>query len=134
MNKKYDLLVIDAFSSDSIPAHLLTVEAMRLYRQRMKPDGVLAIHLSNNHLNLTPLAHRLAVEIGLQSRDIRSQRLDATGTRAARWLLATAEADLWDHANLMDAQDCALEDLQAAPLWTDQHHNLASVIRWGEPD
>ncbi len=57
---KFDLLVLDAFSSDAIPAHLLTREAISLYRERLTQDGVLAIHVSNNHLDLVPLVHRLS--------------------------------------------------------------------------
>ena len=69
---KFDLLVLDAFSSDAIPAHLLTREAIALYRQRLTDGGVLAIHVSNNHLDLVGLVHRLAQDGGLESRVVRS--------------------------------------------------------------
>ena len=57
---RFDLLVLDAFSSDAIPAHLLTREAVTLYRKRLARDGVIAVHVSNNHLDLVPLGHRSA--------------------------------------------------------------------------
>jgi hypothetical protein len=126
----YDLLVIDAFSSDSIPAHLLTVEAMMLYRRALTPQGALAIHLSNNHLDLVPLAHRLADHVGLESREIHSGRDDATGTRPAKWLIASNDANLWASPLMREAQPCNPTILTSAPLWTDQHHNLASVLNW----
>lgn len=62
----YDILAIDAFSSDSIPAHLMTVEAFQLYRQKLKPDGLLAVHISNRYLNLEPLVAAIGEEMGLQ--------------------------------------------------------------------
>ncbi|WP_404310006.1 fused MFS/spermidine synthase [Neorhodopirellula lusitana] len=128
---KYDLLVLDAFSSDAIPAHLLTLEAMQLYRSKLKPDGVLAIHLSNNHLDLVPLTHRLARHIGLDSREVRSQADEVTCTRSARWVIATARSEtFWDDESMATAIEPTHEILDQAPFWTDQHHNLASVLNW----
>jgi len=132
--RQYDLLVIDAFSSDSIPAHLLTLEAMRLYQSRLAPGGMLAIHLSNNHLNLIPLTHRLADAVGLESRRIRSQKDDSIRTQIADWMLISGDASYWQDARLRDAQRCSAADLAGAPLWTDQHHNLASVVNWFAPE
>lgn len=131
--RRYDLLVIDAFSSDSIPAHLLTLEAMKLYQHRLAPDGIIAIHLSNNHLDLVPLAHRLASEVGLQSRRIRSEKDEATKTQVADWLLVTGQSAYWNSELLQVGQSCPEAVLVRAPLWTDQHHNLASVVNWFRP-
>ncbi|NLI78079.1 MAG: fused MFS/spermidine synthase [Candidatus Riflebacteria bacterium] len=63
-DQQFDLLVLDAFSSDSIPTHLLTVEAFRLYRRHLRPDGVLVVHISNSHLDLAPLMTGLAAAEG----------------------------------------------------------------------
>jgi len=129
--RRFDLLVIDAFSSDAIPAHLLTKEAIDLYRTRLANDGVLAIHLSNNHLELMPLAHRLAAAGGLTSREVKSGADPSTCTRPARWLIATDSADdLWADPALATARSPEPEVLRDAPYWTDQHHNLASVLNW----
>lgn len=130
-DRKYDLLVLDAFSSDAIPAHLLTIEAMRLYRSKLKPDGVLAIHLSNNHLDLVPLTHRLSRMIELNSCEIRSVGDEATCTRSARWVIAAGRGDsFWTHESFAEAKIPDENELNRAPLWTDQHHNLASVLNW----
>lgn len=129
-SRQYDLLVIDAFSSDSIPAHLLTLEAMQLYRSRLAPSGMIAIHLSNNHLDLIPLAHRLADEVGLESRRVRSRKDDAIRTQVADWMLITGDPSYWQDDSLRDAQRYSAAALAEAPLWTDQHHNLASVVNW----
>jgi hypothetical protein len=126
----FDLLVLDAFSSDAIPAHLLTCEAVSLYRQRLAADGILAMHVSNNHLDLVPLAHRLAWFAGLESRVIRSEGDPQAGTRHATWVLMTRRGQAWwEHARLGSAQAASKADLADAPLWTDQRHNLVSVLR-----
>lgn len=129
-DRRFDLLVLDAFSSDAIPAHLLTTEAIDLYRQRLAGEGVLAIHVSNNHLDLAPLVHRLAAASGLESRAIGSTGDPSNGTQPALWmLLAKKSHSLWSHRLLADALPSSPENLVGAPLWTDQHHNLVSVLR-----
>ena len=127
---QYDLLVLDAFSSDAIPAHLMTVEAMQLFRSRLKPQGVMAIHVSNTHLDLAPLVHRLCQHVGLDSRQIKSQGDDARCTSTALWILVTeSQNPIWKTDALAIALQATSQQLESAPLWTDQHHNLTSVLR-----
>lgn len=129
-NRRFDLLVLDAFSSDAIPAHLLTREAMGLYANRLAEDGVLAIHVSNNHLDLVPLVHRLAADSGFASRVVRSNGDPKLGTKHATWVVMTPPNHrLWQQPSMSVAQPASKEDLVNAPLWTDQHHNLVSVLR-----
>ncbi|MGI9474699.1 MAG: spermidine synthase [Rubripirellula sp.] len=129
-NARFDLLVLDAFSSDAIPAHLLTREAIQLYQQRLQSDGLLAIHVSNNHLDLVPLVHRLSQDAGLDSRVVRSSGRDDEGTQHSTWMLiAAADCSLWSEVELAGAQTASKSELANAPLWTDQHHNLVSVLR-----
>jgi spermidine synthase len=126
---QFDLLVLDAFSSDAIPAHLLTREAIALYRGRLTKDGVLAIHVSNNHLDLVPLVHRLSADAGLESRVIRSAG-DGIGSKHATWaVIAPSENEIWHHDSMRDARPASKDELVDAPLWTDQQHNLVSVLR-----
>lgn len=130
-DKKFDLLILDAFSSDAIPAHLLTLEAMQLYRERLADKGVLAVHVSNNHLDLVPLTHRLTQAIGMPSRLIQNNRRDQVYTRPSRWVIATDRDDaFWESEHLSVAQKPDASVVESAPLWTDQHHNLASVLIW----
>ena len=126
---QFDVLVLDAFSSDAIPAHLLTREAIGLYRERLASGGVIAVHVSNNHLDLVPLVHRLAEVSGLDSRVVHSQQNIELATKQAKWvLLADSQSSLWSDAEFIAACEPATErDL--GPLWTDQHHNLASVLK-----
>lgn len=127
---KFDLLVLDAFSSDAIPAHLLTRESMSLYKSRIKPDGVLTVHISNNHLDLAPLVHRLSADAGLVSRVIRSKSDESIGAEDALWVVITKPGhDLWNHDLMADGVGPTADELREGPLWTDQHHNLVSVLR-----
>lgn len=127
---KFDVLVLDAFSSDAIPAHLLTREAIALYQTRLAEGGVLAVHVSNNHLDLAPLVHRLADDAGLSSRVIRGDADVANGIHPSIWVLAGAgDHFLWDHDSLRVGRPPTAQELTQAPLWTDQRHNLVSVLR-----
>ena len=127
---KFDLLVLDAFSSDAIPAHLLTQESMELYKSRLAPGGVLTIHTSNNHLELSPLVHNLSHHADLDSRMLEGIGDDSIGTTHSTWMiLAKAGHTIFDEPSLKDAVAATPEVLRDAPLWTDQHHNLVSVLR-----
>ena len=129
-NDEFDVLVIDAFSSDAIPSHLLTREAFQLYKNRLNKNGVLAVHLSNNHLDLVPLVHRLSQDADLNSRVIRSQGDEHLGTHAATWaLIMRPNHPLWKAAELKQATPPKQIELDSAPLWTDQRHNLVSVLK-----
>ena len=64
--QKFDLLVLDAFSGDAIPTHLLTREAFDIYRRHLAPGGVIAVHVSNNYLRLAPVVRRLAENCGMR--------------------------------------------------------------------
>lgn len=129
-DSKFDILVLDAFSSDAIPAHLLTRESMALYRTRLADGGVLAIHTSNNHLELSPLVHNLSRDAGLESRMIEGIGDDSIGTTHSTWMII-AEPGHWifQAPSLAKAKQATDEELRDAPLWTDQHHNLVSVLR-----
>ncbi|TWU57422.1 spermidine synthase [Rubripirellula reticaptiva] len=129
-DKKFDVLVLDAFSSDAIPAHLLTREAIALYCDRLASDGILAIHVSNNHLDLVPLSHRLGHDGGLETRVLRSQGDPSVSTQHATWMLmGSADHPLWSHASMAEAVPATAQQLQHAPMWTDKKHNLVSVLR-----
>ncbi len=67
-NNKYDIIVIDAFSSDAIPVHLITKEAISMYRKKLKENGLLVFHISNRYLNLEPVLGNIAKEINIQSK------------------------------------------------------------------
>ncbi len=128
---RFDLLVLDAFSSDAIPLHLLSKEAVDLYRHRLAGGGVIAFHISNRFFDFEPVLDRLARELGLAARiqaDGATEAEAAEGKFAATWVVLAAD-------------DSRLDRLAAAPrwrpltggdavsVWTDQYANLLSVFR-----
>ncbi len=126
---RFDVLVVDAFSGDAIPVHLLTTEAMRLYRQHLRADGVLAFHISNQYLDLAPVLSALAAREGLTARVVNSPADSAHGIFAARWvLLASPDACL-----LAGPDGGPGEPLQPSsiPAWTDDYSSLLPIVRWG---
>nr|MDQ3824041.1 fused MFS/spermidine synthase [Actinomycetota bacterium] len=127
---EYDLIVVDAFSSDAVPAHLLTREAVELYLQKLSPRGVVAFHVTNNHLDLTPVVAGIARSLrlaGLEQDDRVSEAARENGANRSRWaVVARGEAAL---AGL----DRRWEPLSASPrdpVWTDQFSNVLSVVEW----
>jgi spermidine synthase len=90
---RFDLLILDAFSSDAVPAHLLTKEAMQTYVRVLKPDGIIAFHLSNRYYNLVSPVAATAGSLGLAAywanSTVATQALQQYGATAATWLIAT---------------------------------------------
>ena len=95
VDRKYALLLIDAFSSDAIPVHLLTKEAVQLYLDRMTDDGILALHISNKYVRLEPVVAKIAAELGLEARVWNDDSESRPGKTASSWVaLARNEATL----------------------------------------
>jgi SAM-dependent methyltransferase len=127
-SEKFDVLVIDAFSGDAIPVHLLTREAVALYLQRLKPDGVLAIHTSNTYLDLNPVVKLLADDANIESRLISSDDDARKLIDAADWMLLTRNEDFLLHLDETTLQD-AIDVPPKLQLWTDDYNNLFQILR-----
>jgi len=127
---RYDVLIIDAYSSDAVPVHLATVEALDLYRNRLKPGGVLVFHISNRFYDLSRPIAAAAKALGLAGR-VQTHKPDEAGksdgdTVVYAMLLAASEADLGPLAT--DPDWAALPVVTNAP-WTDDHANLLSALK-----
>ena len=121
------MLAIDAFSSDAIPVHLITSEAMAIYKRHMKPDGVIAFHVTNRFLDLVPVVEALARAHGLEIIHIVD---DGSGTLASRsdWLLLSASKAALEKPALAEAS----VEVRSRPnwrLWTDDFNNLVQVLK-----
>ena len=126
---KYGLLLVDAFSSDSIPVHLLTREALELYMQRLAPHGLLALHISNRYIRLEPVAARLAKEAGLAARVWNDEDDDAPGKTRSSWIvLAKDRADLGVLGEDRLAQAAALFPRTAGLVETARHFDEATPL------
>ncbi len=123
----YDLIVLDAFTGDAIPAHLLTREAFALYQRRLTPRGVIAVHVSNRHLDLGPVVRAHAVAGGLSFSTVVSPGDLDSGINRARWLLLTEDPDLprWLRGLGLSADKESEETL----LWTDDLAPLLPTLR-----
>jgi hypothetical protein len=128
-----DLLVVDAFGSDTIPVHLLTREALALYFTDLQPHGVLALHISNRYLDLRPLLGDLARDAGLELLAEEDTKLPEaellTGKAPSTWVvIARTREDLG--ALAADARWHPLPPCARATVWTDDFSNPLSVMRW----
>ena len=126
---RYGLLFLDAFSSDAIPMHLLTQEAFGLYLDKLAPDGVLALHVTNRYLDLTPFVGRLAREHRLATRFQSWASRDGCGRYVTDWVvLSRDESYLGGLARSRFWQP--LEVPPGTPLWTDDFSNLLAAVHW----
>jgi spermidine synthase len=125
--QNYDVLAVDAFSSDSIPVHLLTKEAFQLYFRHLKPGGVLAVHTSNSYLNLGVVVERQARELGKQCRIVSSMERPEVAVQEADWVLVTENPGYFNIYPLNKAGRVIppRNDLRA---WTDDYSNLVQII------
>ena len=124
--------MLDAFSSDAIPLHQMTLEALDLYLAKLRPHGLLAFHISNQFLDLGPIVSRLAAERGLgalnQVQDVTDAVMRTTGRYSSHWMLLAR--DRADFGPLL--QDPRwLSPPPPGPLWTDDYSNILSVFQWG---
>lgn len=131
-DRTYDLLVLDAFSGDAIPAHLLTREAVQLYLDRLAPGGWLLVNVSNLYLDLGPVLGAAARDLGLVGRVQRhrpSAEADRLGAEEGEWVvLARTEADLGPLAT--DPRWQPLTVPPTVPAWTDRYGNVLRAFRW----
>ncbi len=127
--QRFDLLVLDAFSSDSIPAHLLTREALQIYQRHLTTDGVIAIHISNRNLELDPVVARLANDSRLDCVRVLSRADRATATFYANWMLLTRNQQFLHKPAIAALAHTPRFVTDRAPLWTDQFNNLFQILR-----
>jgi len=124
--QRFDVLAIDAFSSDSIPVHLITVEALAVYERHMQPDGIIAFHVSNRFLQLQPVVAKLAVERGLSVAWIEEVRDD--GATASDWVLVSKDRNALLQPDIV----AATQPIPPKPqwrMWTDDFNNLVQVLK-----
>jgi hypothetical protein len=129
----YDLLVLDAFSSDAVPMHLLTREALALYLEKLNPEGILAFHISNRYLDLRSVVAALATDAGVVCRYRDDFTVDPAdeGKDPSQWMVMVRDIE-----SLGDLKRSprwfGIEDLPATRIWTDDFSNILAVVRWHE--
>jgi hypothetical protein len=123
----YDMLIVDAFSSDAIPMHLLTAECAELYKKRLKPGGLLMIHISNRTLNLEPVVRGMADHLGFRAAHFLSSGYAPAGESASNWVLLTEDSEFTARTNLKRLESGWTDT--APLLWTDDFASLWHVLR-----
>ena len=128
-DQDFDLLILDAFTSDAIPAHLLSREALEIYQEKLKPDGIVAFHVSNRYLRVRELVSALAIDAGLPAL-VRSDDDDSQfGKARSVYVIVARNPDAFGVLR----QDPNWEGVtrpESIEPWTDDYSNLWSLLRW----
>jgi len=127
--QRFDVLVIDAFSSDSIPVHLITREAIEVYLKHMQPDGIIAFHVTNRYLDLSPVVQKIADAAGMRAVLI-SHDPDEKDERYSRtdWMLLTRDAS-FVQADAVKKAASPVEVPAGLTVWTDDFNNLLKILK-----
>lgn len=127
-NQEFDVLAIDAFSSDAIPFHLLTKEAFDIYLRHLKQDGIIAVHISNRYLRLEPVVLALRDAFNLEARIVESADRVPNYVSSSTWILLSPEPMVFADALFADTQQ--EDESGIAPiLWTDDKNSLFDIVK-----
>jgi SAM-dependent methyltransferase len=128
--QEFDVLVVDAFSSDAIPVHLLTREAFELYFRHLKPQGVLAVHVSNRFLDLPPVVEAAARDVGARATKVVDDNDEERAVYGSTWMLL--DRRIGPPPTLEDAsppQTAEESEEKIVPTWTDDYSNLIEILK-----
>ena len=124
--EKFDVLAVDAFSSDSIPVHLITREALAVYLRHMKPGGIIAFHVSNRFLNLGPVVGQLARVSGAHAVNV-YEKGEEDRTQSD-WVLVSLDRKALEDKVIKDVSE-PVEERPLWRLWTDDYNNLVQILK-----
>lgn len=133
-SQQYDLIALDAFNGDSIPFHLITVEALELYQKHLKPKGIIAFHTSNKFIDLKPITQALAQNKLLWHFWVETVGEPKIGTLASTWALMSRDPELAPWLYQIDQSISLSQKAQKPLLWTDNHNSMLPLIVWSPPD
>lgn len=133
----YHMIVVDAFSSDAIPVHLITKEAIEMYFKKLSPHGILCVHISNRYVDLAKPVATVAAELGYAyrvesdnfDRRKRTGNMDEVGHYMSSWVLVARKAEDFKNLNPANLHPVTTEVDRNRYLWTDDHSNLVNVLR-----
>ena len=124
---EFDVLVVDAFSSDSIPVHLITREAMAVYLRHVKPGGAIVFHVTNRFLKLAPVVKQIADELGLHTALIIDDA-EETSFSKTDWVIVTRDKSLIENA-VIAQKSIAIDAIPGLRLWSDDFNNLFQILK-----
>jgi spermidine synthase len=129
-SQQFDVLAVDAFSGDAIPVHLLTAEAVALYRRHLKPDGILAMHVTNQYLDLAPVVQQQADHAGLHAALIIASPNPFRDANRSDWVLVSANRSFFELPQIVAAKEDRIAVPATIRLWDDDYNSLLPIVRW----
>ena len=132
-DQHFDLLAVDAFSGDAVPVHLLTREAFALYLRHLKPNGMLALNVTNRYLDLSPVIAASAAQFGRHAVVVYDRGQEAAYLIPSRWVLVTADDRWFASPSFQTADPVAARAPRGFRGWSDDYSNLFEVLRRGKP-
>ena len=124
----FDILIVDAFSGDAIPVHLITMEALALYFSKLKTDGLLLFHISSFHFDLRPVLYSIAARMNLHALHLVQKHQLQPGEESNYWMLLSTDAAFLHHAEIASAGEPPAPGIEKFPPWTDQFSNLMGIV------
>ncbi len=124
-----DLLAVDAFSSDAIPVHLLTREALAVYFRHLKPDGILALHISNRYLDLEPVCQKGAELFNKQAMTVYDEGDEAQYLSTSNWVLVTSDTTIFLDNIFDDSMITPSKPRRGFRAWTDDYSNVFQILK-----
>jgi spermidine synthase len=128
--QRFDVLALDAFSSDAIPVHLLTKEAFDVYQRHLKTNAIVAVHISNHYLDLEPVVANLAKQFGYKMAIIDFDEDDEEWWfYSSTWILLTHDQNLFERPPIQEAKKRTRASTRKVPLWTDDFTSLFQILK-----
>jgi hypothetical protein len=130
-SQQFDLMAVDAFSSDAIPVHLLTREAFVLYFRHLKPNGILAVHVSNRYLDLVPVVSRNAQDVGKAALQVDDDGEGFDYLTSSDWILVTSDPAIGMFTDRIFQDQGITRARMRRDLrpWTDDYSNLFQILK-----
>lgn len=123
----FDVLAVDAFSGDAIPVHLLTREALAIYRRHINDNGIIAFHVTNHFLDFAPVVQKLAIDQGMHAALIHDEAKNVPW-RKTDWVLVAKNKEMLQQPAIRDATT-SITPIPSLGVWTDDFNNLFQVIK-----
>jgi len=124
-----DVLILDAFNSDSVPVHLMTREAFEIYWKRLAEDGIIVVHISNHQLDLEPVVRKLAQHFNVPAVKLQSKEDQDRGFYYSTWMVLTRNQQFLAIPEISDGRVDAQPLPATAQLWTDDFTNLVNILK-----
>lgn len=132
-DNSYRVIVLDAFTSDAIPVHLLTRDAVEMYMRKLTPDGLLAVHISNRYFKLAPVLAKIAESLSLvayvRDDNVVTKEQNADGKAESTWVILARDPKHLRGLELLPTWERLIAK-PADPLWTDDYSNILRVMNW----